>query len=106
MTAGSSRERLLRCPCHRPAFPLRAPLVRPRRSVKEAWLSRLILFGKHARRHALQFYEAHYHEKRRHQGKGHVVLMPAVNHSQGYDGSVRGREQLRGLLKYYDREAA
>jgi putative transposase len=75
-------------------------------ATKEECLSRLILFGKHALRHALKHYQAHYHARRRHQGKGNVVLMPAVNHSQGYDGPIHCREQLSGLLKYDDGEAA
>ena len=47
------------------------------RSVKEECLSRLILFGEGALRHALTQYVAHFHHERNHQGKGNVLLFPA-----------------------------
>ena len=76
------------------------------RSVKEEALSRLILFGERALRHALIEYVAHYHTERPHQGKGNVVLMPAPRQAEACPGPLRCRERLGGLLKYYDREAA
>ena len=48
------------------------------RFVKEEVLSRLILFGEHALRHAPTKYVAHFHQERPHQGKGNVVLMPVA----------------------------
>jgi hypothetical protein len=46
------------------------------RSVKEECLSRLILFGEHSLRRALQQYVVHYHEERNHQGKKNLILFP------------------------------
>jgi putative transposase len=98
------------------------------RSVKDEALSRLILFGERSLHYTLTQYEAHYHTERPHQGKGNVVLMPALvqrtarkthessplttQHERGGAGSLRGLgsirccERLGGLLKYYYREAA
>ena len=49
------------------------------RSVKEECLSRLILFGEASLRHALTQYVEHFHHERNHQGKGNVLLFPAVS---------------------------
>ena len=76
------------------------------RSVKEEALSRLILFGERALWHALIEYVTHFHEERPHQGKGHVVLMPSPHHRAEWHSSIRCRERLGGLLKYYSQEAA
>ena len=76
------------------------------RSVKEECLSRLILFGEASLRHALTQYVAHVHHERNHQGKGNVLLFPMVNQDRAHEGSIRCRERLGGLLKYYTREAA
>jgi putative transposase len=76
------------------------------RSVKEECLSRLILFGEAALCHALKEYVEHYHHERNHQGKGNVLLFPAVSQDTEHEGPIRYRERLGGLLKYYEREAA
>jgi putative transposase len=76
------------------------------RSVKEEALSRLILFGERALRHALTEYVAHYHQERPHQGQGNAVLIPLTSERMQHGGSIRCRERLGGLLKYYDHEAA
>ena len=76
------------------------------RSVKEECLARLILFGEGALHHALREYTAHYHHERNHQGKGNVLLFPAVCHNPTHQGPVQCRERLGGLLKYYECEAA
>jgi transposase InsO family protein len=76
------------------------------RSVKEETLSRLILFGEQALRHALTEYVTHFHQERPHQGKGNVILMPVPDHVTARRRPLRCRERLGGLLKYYDREAA
>src|SRR5467141_3838355 len=51
------------------------------RSIKEECLSRLILFGEAALRHALTHYVEHFHHERNHQGKDNVLLFPSF--SQG-----------------------
>jgi putative transposase len=76
------------------------------RSVKDECLSKLILFGEGALRHALREYVEHYHQERPHQGKGNALLTPAASGDHGHAGSIRCRERLGGLLKYYEREAA
>ena len=95
--------------------PLRLPARSPNlnsyaerwvRSVKEECLSRLILFGESSLRRALQQYMEHYHGERNHQGKGNRILFPSRPEARGNTGTVRCRERLGGLLKYYEREAA
>src|SRR6266705_3037216 len=76
------------------------------RSIKEECLSRLLLFGEAALCRALNAYLAHYHHERNHQGKGNALLFPAVSQDTAYEGPIRCRERLGGLLKYYEREAA
>jgi putative transposase len=76
------------------------------RSVKDEALSRLILVGESCLRHVLTEYVAHYHEERPHQGKGNVVLLPLPSERVGHGGSIRCRERLGGLLRYYHQEAA
>ena len=75
------------------------------RSVKDEALSRLSLFGERALWHILQQYENHCHLERPHQGRGHVILMPAARSSMR-DGSLHYRQRLGGLLKYSYRAAA
>jgi putative transposase len=76
------------------------------RSVKEECLSRLILFGEAALRHALTQYVEHFHHERNHQGKDNVLLFPAVSQEPDREGPIQCRERLGGLLKYYAHEAA
>ena len=76
------------------------------RSIKEECLARVILFGEAAQCRALHAYVEHYHHERNHQGKGNVLLFPAVSQDTERTGPIRCRERLGGLLKYYEREAA
>ncbi len=77
------------------------------KSVKDECLSKLILFGEASLRRVLREYPVHHHTERNHQGKGNVLLFPTVKDLQcRSDVSVRCRERLGGLLKYYHREAA
>ena len=77
------------------------------RSVKDEALSKLILVGKSSLRHALRDYLTHYQEERNHQGKGNVLLFPPRQEPTScLEHSVRCRERLGGVLKYYNREAA
>jgi transposase InsO family protein len=76
------------------------------RSVKEECLSQLILFGEASLRHALTQYVEHFHHERNHQGKGNVLLFPAVSQGPAREGPMQCRERLGGLLKYYERKAA
>lgn len=77
------------------------------RSVKEECLSRFILFGERSLRRALQQYEVHYHEERNHQGRQNLLLFPRASAGAcKAEGTIRCRERLGGLLKFYDRQAA
>jgi len=77
------------------------------RSVKEEALSKLIIFGEGSLRRVLREYLIHFHRERNHQGKGNVLLFPMNRQSVPCSNrSVRCRERLGGLLKYYHREAA
>jgi hypothetical protein len=77
------------------------------RSVKEEALSKLILLGEASLRRALSEYLLYFHRERNHQGKGNVLLFPSDSNSVSSSArSVRCRERLGGLLKYYHREAA
>ena len=66
------------------------------RSVKEECLSRLILFGEASLRHALTQYVEHFHHERNHQGKGNVLLFPAVSQDAERAGPIQCRERLGG----------
>jgi putative transposase len=92
------------------ALPARSPNLnayaeRWVRSVKGECLSKVILFGERSLRRALSDYVDHFHTERNHQGKGNVLLFPRVT-DRPREGSVRCRERLLGLLRYYHQEAA
>jgi hypothetical protein len=77
------------------------------RSVKDETLSKVILFGEASLRRTLREYVTYYHEEPNHQGKGNVLLFPLnCSSAPNSDGSVRCRERLGGLLKFYHRKAA
>lgn len=76
------------------------------RSIKEECLSRVILFGESALRHAISEYVEHYHQERNHQGKNNVLLFPSPELNQKKADIVQCRERLGGLLKYYHGKAA
>src|SRR2546428_10486931 len=50
-------------------------------------------------------YVEHFHHERNHQGKGNVLLFPAVNQDAERQGPMQCRERLGGLLKYYTYDA-
>ena len=77
------------------------------RSVKQECLSKVILFGEASLKRALTEFVEHFHIERNHQGKDNLLLFPAAN-EQGKvgAGSIRCRERLGGLLRFYDRAAA
>ena len=75
------------------------------KSMKEECLSRQILFGERALRHALAQYHLHYHHERNHQGKGKTLLLPVSSQVGKREGPIHCQERLGGLRKYYYREA-
>ena len=52
-----------------------------------------------------KYSNAHHHE-RNHQGKENLLLFPASDQLPQSERKVRSRERLRGLLRFYHREAA
>lgn len=76
------------------------------RSVKQECLGKLILFSEGSLKRALAEFIEHYHAERPHQGKNNVVLFPTADEAKApTNGSVRCRERLGGLLRYYCRAA-
>jgi transposase InsO family protein len=75
------------------------------RSIKEACLERLILFGESSLRRAVQEFLSHYHRERNHQGLGNRLILPA-GIRQRTTGLVRRGQRLGGMLNYYYRNAA
>ncbi len=69
------------------------------RSIREECLDRLIWFGEHRLRRAVDEFVAHYHKERHHQGLGNALIVPEVDPSRG--ARVRCRERLGGDLRYY-----
>ena len=63
-------------------------------------------FGEAALCRTLNEYVEHYHHERNHQGKGNVLLFPAISQDTECEGPMQCRERLGGLLKYYTRDAA
>ena len=49
------------------------------RSIKEACLDRMILFGEDSLRTAVREFTVHYHSERNHQGIGNLLIFPANN---------------------------
>jgi putative transposase len=74
------------------------------RTIKEACLERMILFGEDALRTAVKEFIAHYHRERNHQGIGNLLIFPDPDLA-GRHGPIRCRSRLGGMLNYYDRAA-
>lgn len=95
----------VKCPRLPPRSPnLNAFSERWVRSVKEECLSKLVLFGERSLQYALTEFVAHYHSERNHQGKANSLLFPSPVRSMPRQ-SIRRRERLGGLLRYYCRAA-
>jgi len=76
------------------------------RSIKTECLSKLILFGEASLRRATTQFLEHYHSERNHQGKANLLLFPAPAEHRASDlATIRYRERVGGLLKYYCRAA-
>lgn len=74
-------------------------------SIKSECLSRMIFFGEHSLRRAVNTYLLHYHGERNHQGLGNKLIDPGDEVGQA-EGEIHCREQLGGMLNYYYRKAA
>jgi transposase InsO family protein len=67
------------------------------RSIKEACLDHLVLFGENALRKAVREFVTHYHEERNHQGLKNELLTHTPLESTG---PLRKRARLDGLFNY------
>ena len=75
------------------------------RSIKDECLARLIFFGERSLRRAVNEYLQHYHRERNHQELDNQIIEP--NDTVGaVVGTIKTRERLGGILKYYHRPAA
>lgn len=75
------------------------------RTLQDECLDRLWFVGEKALRLVLHEYLEHYHRERNHQGIGHALIDPGPE-VKLFDGGIRRRKRLGGLLSYYYREAA
>ena len=93
------------------AFPPRSPNLNAFAerwvcSLRQECLSKLILFGETSLRRALTEYIEHHHFERNHQGKGNLLLFPSPDIPLSPKSrTVRCRDRLGGLLKFYSRVA-
>ena len=71
-------------------------------SIKSECLDRLILFGERMLRRALAEFLTHYHQERNHQSLANQLIAPDPGVAV-QDGTVRCRERLGGLLRFYHR---
>ena len=74
-------------------------------SLRQECLSKLMLFGEASLRRALHEYIGHHHFERNHHGKGNLLLFPSPDAPLSPTGTVRRRDRLGGLLKFYSRVA-
>ena len=94
--------------------PLRLPARSPNlnafaerfvRSVKESCVEQMILFGESALRRAVAEFALHYHTERNQQGLENKIIQPEFPEFPDV-GTIRSRQRLGGLLRYYYRESA
>ena len=75
------------------------------RSLQEECLRRMIFFGEHSLKNALEQYVEHYHRERNYQGLENELIDPGEEVGNR-DGPIERSERLGGMLKYYYRRAA
>jgi putative transposase len=74
------------------------------RSVRQERLRMVIRPGERHLREIISEYGEYYHRERNHQGIGNKLIAP-IGANMVSDRSVKCRERLGGMLKYYHREA-
>src|SRR5215471_4411409 len=74
------------------------------RTIKEACLDQMILFGEDSLRNSIRQFLDHYHQERNHQGLGNRLIIP-MKATVNTDGRIERRARLGGLLNYYYRAA-
>jgi hypothetical protein len=67
-------------------------------------LDRIVPLDERHLRAAVRAFVVHYHEERPHQGLSNALIAPKV--TKVGEGSLRCRERLGGVLKFYYRAAA
>jgi len=75
------------------------------RSIKDECLNRMVPLGENHLRTVVHAYVEHYHLERNHQGLDNKLIFP-VQESCWTEDSIRCRERLGGMLRYYYRQAA
>lgn len=90
-------------------LPPRSPNLSPHierfmRSLWEELLDRMIFFGEKSLRNAVGQFVAHFLRERNHQGLDNRIIEPGEEVGQ-IAGTIRCRERLGGLLRYYHRAA-
>jgi len=91
-------------------LPPRSPNLTPHierfmRSIKAECLERMIFFGEHALRQAINAFCEHYHRERNHQGLENRLIEPGAEGGRS-ESEIICRERLGGILRYYYRRAA
>ena len=97
-----SNVELLRLPANSPN--LNAYAERFIRSVRQECLRHIIPLGIGHLRTVVNEFVEHYHSERNHQGLGNVIPFPA--RSPPFEGRIRRRDRLGGVLKHYYRKAS
>jgi hypothetical protein len=65
----------------------------------------MLILGERSLYYRIQQYVVHYHTERHHQGLHNRLITP-VSGLGSHSGQVKRRERLRGMLRYYYRDAA
>jgi hypothetical protein len=65
----------------------------------------LVFFGESSLRRAVSEFVMHYHEEHNHQGLENKIIRPEFPEFPT-QGTIRSRNRLGGLLRYYYRKAA
>jgi putative transposase len=73
------------------------------RSIKEECLDRVLPLGEWHLRRLVREYVTHYHAERNHQGIGNALIDRQAR--QPAFGSIRRRQRVGGILRYYYRAA-
>jgi len=75
------------------------------RSLKSEYRDRMVFFGRKSMENAVRDFVQHFHTERNHQGLGNELIQPPVD-VDTVAGRIERRQQLGGMLKFYQRRAA
>lgn len=102
-TIESSGTEIVKLPPRSPN--LNAYIERFMRTIKDECLDRMIFIGQSSLQRAVSQFLAHYHEERNHQGLANELIDPGGEVGKE-TGTIKCRERLGGMLRYYYRDAA